>query len=49
MNHYLFLTVKEKSTGKIGIVLDVSVDKLYVAFPTDSKWLEEDEITEPIL
>ena len=46
MNHYLHLTVKEISTGSIGIVIDVSEGSLLVEFPSSSKWLKEDEITE---
>lgn len=45
MNHYLFLTVKEKSTSYIGIV--ISVDEtlgLAVEFPAGVKWLKENEI-----
>jgi len=47
MNHYLFLTVKEISTGFVGIV--VAVDEnlgLAVEFPTGIKWLKEYEIIE---
>lgn len=46
MNHYLYLTVKEKSTGRIGIVIDVQQDSVLVEFPSSSKWLKENEITE---
>lgn len=46
MNHYLYLKVKEKSTGRIGIVIDVSTDSVLVEFPSSRKWLKEDEITE---
>lgn len=45
MNHYLLLTVKEKSTGKIGIVNDVDETLgLAVWFPEGVKWLKEAEI-----
>lgn len=45
MNHYLFLTVKEKSTGNIGIVIDVYEPVgLAVEFTDCVKWLKEDEI-----
>ena len=46
MAHYLYLTVKEISTGCIGFVIDVSEDSLLVEFPSNSKWLKEDEIIE---
>lgn len=46
MNHYLYLTVKEISTGRIGIVIDVSTDSVLVEFPSSTKWLKENEITE---
>jgi chemotaxis signal transduction protein len=45
MNHYLFETVKEKSTNNVGIV--ISVDEtlgLAVDFPEGVKWLKENEI-----
>lgn len=45
MNHYLYLTVKEKSTGAIGFVIDVTTDSVLVEFPSYTKWLKEDEIT----
>jgi len=45
MNHYLYLTVKELSTGRTGLVIDVSTDSVLVDFPTGSKWLKENEIT----
>lgn len=45
MNHYLFLTVKEKSTGYIGIVISVDeVMGLAVEFPKGVRWLKENEI-----
>lgn len=46
MNYYLYLTVKEKSTGRIGIVIDVSIDSVLVEFSSSSKWLKENEIAE---
>lgn len=45
MNHYLFLTVKERATGFTGIV--VAVDEtmgLAVEFPKGVRWLKENEI-----
>lgn len=44
MNHYLCMTVKEESTGRIGIVIDVSADSVLVEFPSNTKWLKEYEI-----
>lgn len=45
MNHYLFLTVKEKSTGNVGIVISVDeIMGLAVEFPKGVKWLKESEI-----
>ena len=44
MNHYLYLTVKEISTGMVGIVIDVSADSVLVEFPAKTKWLKEYEI-----
>ena len=44
MNHYLYLTVKEISTGRTGIVIDVSTDSVLVEFPSNTKWLKEYEI-----
>ena len=44
MNHYLYLTVKEISTGRVGIVIDVSPDSVLVEFPSDTKWLKKYEI-----
>ena len=46
LNHYLYLTVKEISTGSIGFVIDIATDKLLVEFPSYTKWLKESEITE---
>ena len=46
MNHYLYLTVKEISTGMVGIVIDVSADSVLVEFPANTKWLKEYEIIE---
>ena len=45
MNHYLYLTVKEKSTGFTGMV--ISVDEilgLAIQFSFGVKWLKENEI-----
>lgn len=45
MNHYLFMTVKEKSTGHIGIVISVDeVMGLAVNFSNEVRWLKENEI-----
>lgn len=44
MNHYILSTVKELSTGRIGIVVDVSTDSVLVEFPFGTKWLKEYEI-----
>lgn len=44
MNHYLYLTVKEISTNRIGFVIDVSTDSVLVEFPSGTKWLKEYEI-----
>ena len=44
MNHYLYLTVKEISTGRIGLVIDVSADSVLVEFSFNTKWLKEYEI-----
>lgn len=46
MNHYLYLTVQEISTGRIGIVIDVTEDSSLVEFPSSRKWLKESEIRE---
>ena len=45
MNHYLFLTVKEKATNFIRIVIQVDeMMGLAVEFPKGVKWLKENEI-----
>lgn len=45
MNHYLYLTVKEKSTGNVGIVISVDeIMGLAVEFTVGVKWLKENEI-----
>lgn len=45
MNYYLFLTVKEKSTGAVGTVISVDeVLGLSVQFSSGVKWLKENEI-----
>lgn len=45
MNHYLLLTVKEKSTGAVGIVINVDETlDLAVQFSAGVKWLKENEI-----
>ncbi len=46
MNHYILRTVKEISTGRIGIVIDVSTDSVLVEFTSNSKWLKLYEIIE---
>lgn len=46
MNHYLFLTVKEKSTDNLGLVIavDEEMRTLAVEFTTGVYWLKECEI-----
>lgn len=44
MNYYLYLTVKEKGTGNVGLVIDVAADSVLVEFPSNRKWLKENEI-----
>lgn len=46
MNHYLYLTVKEKCTGFAGMVISVDeiMELLRIQFPYGAKWSKEDEI-----
>lgn len=46
MNHYLYLTVKEKSTDNLGLIIDVDEEMMMLAveFTTGVKWLNECEI-----
>ena len=47
MNHYLYLDVKVIKSGKVGIVIDVNSDSVFIEFSDGSReWHYESDILE---